>query len=337
MSDIPASMRIVEVLAAGAPEALVLGERPVPTPVGDQVLIKVAAAGVNRADVLQRQGKYPAPAGAPDYPGLEVSGTVVRVGPAVKGFRVGDPVCALLQGGGYAEYCAVAEGQVLPVPAGVSLLDAAALPEAYFTVWSNLYQQVALQPGEKVLVHGGSSGIGTAAIQLAVALGNEIYVSAGSDEKCRFCEALGARKAINYKTQDFVAEIKEATGNAGVNVVLDIVAGEYTQRDLDVLAPGGRLIFIATQGGHRAQISLLNVMTKRLTITGSTLRSQPLAFKVKIRDELLQRVWPLFAAGKLRPIIDQVFPLAQAALAHARMESSEHIGKILLRVDDSAT
>ncbi len=333
MSGIPTTMRVVETLTPGGPETLIVGERAVPGPVADQVLIKVAAAGVNRADILQRQGKYPPPPGAPDYLGLEVSGTVVRAGPDAKCFRVGDPVCALLQGGGYAEYCVVTEGQVLPLPEGVALLDAAALPEAYFTVWSNLYQHAALKPGEKVLVHGGSSGIGTAAIQLAVALGNEIFVTAGSDEKCRFCEALGASKAINYKTHDFVAEIKQATANAGVNVVLDIIAGDYTQKDIDVLAPDGRLIFIATQGGHRAQINLLPVMTRRLSITGSTLRPQPPAFKTKIKEELLRRVWPLFGAGQLRPIIDRVFPLAAVSQAHARMESSEHIGKILLRVD----
>jgi NADPH2:quinone reductase len=333
MRDTPVSMRIVEVPRPGGPDALIVGERPVPQPGGDQVLIKIAAAGVNRADVLQRQGKYPPPPGAPDYPGLEVSGTVVRLGPDARHFRAGDEVCALLQGGGYAEYCVISEGQVLPVPANVSLLDAAALPETYFTVWSNLYRQAALQPGEKLLVHGGSSGIGTTAIQLAVALGNEIFVTAGSDEKCEFCEKLGAAKAINYKTQDFVEEIKRATASAGVDVVLDIIAGDYVQKDIDALAAGGRLVIISTQGGHRAQISLLPVMMRRLTITGSTLRSQPLAFKAALKQELLRQVWPLFEAGRLRPIIDRVFPLADAPLAHARMESSEHIGKILLRVE----
>jgi NADPH:quinone reductase len=327
------SMHIIEAPKPGGPEALVLGERPVPQPAADEVLIKVTAAGINRADVMQREGKYPPPAGAPDFPGLEASGTVVGAGSAVKGFREGDQVCALLQGGGYAEYCVAPEGQVLPIPTGVSLLDAAALPEAYFTVWSNVFQQVALEPGEKLLVHGGSSGIGTTAIQLAVELGSEVFTTAGSQEKCAFCESLGARKAINYRTQDFVAEVLEATGKAGVNVVLDMVGGEYVQRNLDVLARDGRLVIIATQGGHRAQISILPMMQRRLRITGSALRPQSVAFKAKIKEQLLARVWPLFGSGKLRPIVDRVFPLAEASKAHARMESSEHIGKILLRVE----
>jgi NADPH2:quinone reductase len=332
MSEIPTTMRIVEVPTPGGPEALVLGERPVPQPAAGEVLIKVAAAGLNRADVMQREGKYPPPPGAPDYPGLEVSGSIARVGSAVKGFREGDQVCALLQGGGYAEYCTAPEGQVLPIPPGVSLLDSAALPEAYFTVWSNVFQQVALQPGEKLLIHGGSSGIGTTAVQLGVVFGSEVFATAGSAEKCAFCESLGARKAINYKTQDFVAELMQATGKAGVDVVLDMVAGEYVQKNLDVLARNGRLVIIATQGGHRAQINILSIMMRRLTITGSGLRPQSVAFKAKIKEELLARVWPLFGSEKLRPIIDRVLPLAQASKAHARMESSEHIGKILLRV-----
>jgi NADPH:quinone reductase len=335
VSEIPAKMRIVGVPDPGGPEALVLSERLVPRPAADECLIKVAAAGLNRADVMQRQGKYPPPPGAPDYPGLEVSGTVVGVGSAVKGFREGDQVCALVTGGGYAEYCVVPEGQVLPIPAGVSLVDAAALPEAYFTVWSNVFQQGALQPGEKLLVHGGSSGIGTTAIQLAVAFGNEVFVTAGSQDKCKFCESLGARQAINYKEQDFVAEVMQATGKAGVNVVLDMVAGEYVQKNLDVLAARGRLVIIATQGGSRAQINVLPVMTRRLTLTGSALRPQPVAFKAKIAQELLTRVWPLFGSQRLRPVVDHVFSLADAPKAHARMESSQHIGKILLRIDAS--
>lgn len=329
-------MQIIHVPRPGGPEALVPGERPMPQPGVNECLIKVAAAGLNRADVMQRQGKYPPPPGAPDYPGLEVSGTIVSVGSAVKGFHEGDRVCALLSGGGYAEYCVAPEGQVLPIPTGVSLVDAAALPEAYFTVWSNVFNQGALQPGESLLVHGGSSGIGTTAIQLAVAFGNAVFVTAGSQEKCNFCESLGARKAINYKTQDFVAEIMQATSKAGVNVVLDMIAGEYVQKNLDVLAPRGRLVIIATQGGIRAQINVLPVMTRRLSLTGSTLRPQPVAFKAKIKEELLQRVWPLFASGKLRPVVDRVFPLAEAAQAHARMESSEHVGKILLQIGATA-
>lgn len=332
MSDIPISMRIMEVHTPGGPESLVLGERPVPQPAAGEVLIKVVAAGLNRADVMQREGKYPPPPGAPEYPGLEVSGTIARVGPAVKSLREGDQVCALLQGGGYAEFCVAPEGQVLPIPSGVSLSDSAALPEAYFTVWSNVYQQVALQPGEKLLVHGGSSGIGTTAIQLGVAFGSEVFVTVGSREKCAFCESLGARKAINYKTQDFVAELMLATDQVGVNVVLDMVAGEYAQKNLSILARNGRLVIIATQGGRRAQVDILSLMMRRLTITGSTLRSQSVAFKARIKEELLAHVWPLFGSGKLRPIVDQVLPLAEAAKAHARIESSEHIGKILLRV-----
>jgi len=336
MADIPSVMRVIDVPNPGGPDALVVAERPVPAPAKGEVLIKVAAAGLNRADVMQRQGKYPPPRGAPEYPGLEVSGTVVRVGADVKSFREGDAVCALLQGGGYAEYCVSAEGQVMPVPEGVSLLDAAALPETYFTVWSNVFQQAALQRGEKLLVHGGTSGIGTTAIQLAVAFGNDVFVTAGSEEKCQFCESLGVTKAINYKTQDFVAEIMQATGKAGVNVVLDMIAGEYVQKNLDVLAQNGRLVIIATQGGYRSQINILPVMSRRLTLTGSTLRPQPIAFKEKIKEELSARVWPLFATGKLRPIVDRVFSFNEASQAHARMESSEHIGKILLRVDPKA-
>lgn len=326
-------MRVIDVPQPGGPAALVLSERPLPSPAADQVLIKVAAAGLNRADVMQRQGKYPPPPEAPPYPGLEVSGTVALAGDAVKSFRVGDQVCALLQGGGYAEYCVVAEGQVLPIPQGVSLIDAAALPEAYFTVWNNVFQLGSLQRGEKLLVHGGSSGIGTTAIQLAAAFGNEVFVTAGSQDKCRFCESLGAKKAINYKEQDFVAEIMQVTNKAGVNVVLDMIAGDYVQKNLDVLAPRGRVVIIATQGGRSAQIDFVAVMARRSTITGSMLRPQSVAFKAQIKDQLLTHVWPLFESGKLRPIIDCVLPFTAAPEAHARMESSEHIGKILLRVD----
>jgi putative PIG3 family NAD(P)H quinone oxidoreductase len=326
-------MRVIDVPQPGGPAALVLSERPLPSPAADQVLIKVAAAGLNRADVMQRQGKYPPPPEAPPYPGLEVSGTVALAGDAVKSFRVGDQVCALLQGGGYAEYCVVAEGQVLPIPQGVSLIDAAALPEAYFTVWNNVFQLGSLQRGEKLLVHGGSSGIGTTAIQLAAVFGNEVFVTAGSQDKCRFCESLGAKKAINYKEQDFVAEIMQVTNKAGVNVVLDMIAGDYVQKNLDVLAPRGRVVIIATQGGRSAQIDFVAVMARRSTITGSMLRPQSVAFKAQIKDQLLTHVWPLFESGKLRPIVDCVLPFTAAPEAHARMESSEHIGKILLRVD----
>jgi NADPH2:quinone reductase len=301
--------------------------------VGDQdVLIKVVAAGVNRADVLQRRGHYPSPPGAPANPGLEVSGTVEQVGSAVREFKPGDAVCALLAGGGYAEYCSVPEGQVLPIPQGVDLVTAASLPEAYFTVWSNVFDRGRLLAGERFLVHGGSSGVGSAAIQLATARGAIVFTTAGSDAKCQFCTALGAKYTINYQTQDFVAVVRDVTRGAGVHVILDMVAGEYLNRNIDALAIEGRLVMIAAQGGVQAQMNALKVMNKRLTITGSTLRAREVAFKQAIKQQLLEHVWPLFAAGKLRPTVDRVFAFEQAGEAHAYMESSAHKGKILLRV-----
>lgn len=330
---LPQRMKVVHVAKSGGPEALALAEWPLPSIGDDDVLIKVAAAGLNRADVLQRRGAYPSPAGAPANPGLEIAGTVVAVGRNAGEFQPGDAVCALLQGGGYSEYCAVNVGQVLPVPGKLDFVQAASLPEAYFTVWSNLFEFARLQAGERLLVHGGSSGIGTAAIQLATALGSTVYVTAGSDDKCRFCEQLGAVRAVNYKTQDFVAEIAAITDKAGVNVVLDMVGGAYLPRNLQVLAPEGRLVVIATQGGAQAQVDIMRIMQYRLVVTGSTLRGRPIEFKRQIKAKLLQHVWPLIVQGCIRPIVDQVFALSDVSRAHAYMESSAHKGKIVLSVD----
>lgn len=330
MSAATQRMKVVEVPQPGGPEALVIAERPVPEPGSGEVLIKVAAAGLNRADILQRRGFYPSPAGAPPYPGLEVSGTIAALGAGVTEFKVGDAVCSLLAGGGYAEYCRVDAGQVLPIPGSLDMIQAAALPEAMFTVWSNVFVFGRLQPGETLLVHGGSSGIGVAAIQLAAALGHTVFATAGSDDKCRACEALGARRAIDYKTADFVAEIGKETAGRGVDVVLDMVGGSYVARNLQVLATEGRLVMIATQGGAKGEIDVMRIMMQRLVLTGSTLRPRSAEFKRTIRDQLLQNVWPLIAAGRVRPIVDSVFALAEAPQAHARMEGGEHIGKIIL-------
>jgi len=332
MNSIPARMRVAEVRQPGGPEALQIAEWPVPAPGNDEVLIQVAAAGVNRADVLQRRGHYPSPPGAPANPGLEVAGHVVALGSNVSEFKMGDAVCALLQGGGYSEYCAVDVAQVLPIPGKLSLIEAASLPETYFTVWSNLVEFGALQRGESLLVHGGSSGIGISAIQLAKALGSTVFTTVGTDDKARFCEQIGAQRAINYKTQDFVAEISTLTQGAGVNVVLDMVGGSYVARNLQVLAVEGRLVMIATQGGTKGEIDVLRIMQRRLKVTGSTLRTRDAAFKRRMKQKLLEHVWPLLANGTLRPIVDEVFPLAQASAAHARMESSAHKGKIILQV-----
>ena len=309
-------MKVIDVPQPGGPEALVLVERPVPQPARGEVLIEVAAAGLNRADILQRRGLYPTPPGAPSHPGLEVAGTIAGIGVDVTEFKVGDAVCALLQGGGYAEYCCVDAGQVLPIPGSLDMIEAASLPEAMFTVWSNVFGFGRLQPGETLLVHGGSSGIGVAAIQLAAALGHTVFATAGSADKCRFCESLGARRAIDYKSEDFV--------------VFDMVGGSYVPRNLQVLATEGRLVIIATQGGVKGEIDVLRIMLQRLVITGSTLRPRSVEFKRTIRDQLLEKVWPLIAAGRVRPIVDSVFALAEASKAHARMESSEHKGKIIL-------
>lgn len=330
MSAAGQRMKVIDVPQPGGPEALVLVERPVPQPAPGEVLIEVAAAGLNRADILQRRGLYPTPPGAPSHPGLEVAGTIAGIGAQVTEFKVGDRVCALLQGGGYAEYCCVDAGQVLPIPGSLDMIEAASLPEAMFTVWSNVFGFGRLQPGETLLVHGGSSGIGVAAIQLAAALGHTVFATAGSADKCRFCESLGARRAIDYKSEDFVAAIARETGGRGVDVVFDMVGGSYVPRNLQVLATQGRLVIIATQGGVKGEIDVLRIMLQRLVITGSTLRPRSVEFKRAIRDQLLEKVWPLIAAGRVRPIVDSVFALAEASKAHARMESSEHKGKIIL-------
>jgi NADPH2:quinone reductase len=324
------TMRIVDVAQPGGPEQLVIVERPLPAVGANDVLIKVAAAGVNRADILQRRGAYPSPPGAPTNPGLEVAGTIAEAGANVTEFKIGDAVCALLQGGGYSEYAAVNVGQVLPVPKGLDLVQAAALPETFFTVWSNVFEFARLKAGETLLVHGGSSGIGVTAIQLASALGHTVFATAGSAEKCRFCESLGAQRAFDYKTQDFVAEALAATGKRGVDVILDMVGGPYLARNLQALAIEGRLVMIATQGGTKGEIDALRVMQRRLTITGSTLRGREVEFKRSVKERLLETVWPLLEQSKIKPVIDSVHAMQDAAAAHARMESSAHMGKIVL-------
>ena len=321
-------MRAIEI-AAGALQPT---KRPVPIPTDDQVLIKVAAAGVNRPDVMQRKGLYPQPPGASDLPGLEIAGIVVATGAAVNSIKIGDPVCALVSGGGYADYCLAAAAHCLPIPAGLSFVQAAALPETFFTVWSNVFDRARLQSGETLLVHGGSSGIGTTAIQLAKAFDSKVIVTVGSNAKCRFCLELGADAAFNYKEQDFVAEINRLTEGLGVDVILDMIGGDYFPRNLRCMATDGRLVQIAIQNGAKADINLLPIMLKRLTITGSTLRARDDGFKADIAEKLLKNVWPLLASGSIKPIIHSTFALNEAALAHELMESSRHIGKIILEV-----
>ena len=325
-------MRAIEITQPGAPDVLQLCERPIPVLKAGEVLIKVHAAGVNRPDVLQRLGHYPVPPGASDLPGLEVAGQIVDGDLAGSPFKTGDMVCALVQGGGYAEYCAAPWQQCLPVPTGLSALEAASLPETMFTVWSNVFDRAQLSGGDTLLVQGGSSGIGVTAIQVAAALGHRVFATAGSDEKCRACEALGAERAINYRSEDFVQVVKELTGGKGVDVVLDMVAGEYVAREIDCLADDGRIALIALLGGAKATLDLGQVLRRRLSISGSTLRPRPVAFKAAIAARLQATVWPLLAAGKIKPVIYRSFPLEQAAQAHALMESSEHVGKIMLQV-----
>ena len=325
-------MRAIEIVQPGGPEVLQPCERPVPELKPGEVLIRVHAAGVNRPDVFQRLGQYPVPPGASDLPGLEVAGEIVDGDLGDSGFKKGDLVCALVQGGGYAEYCAAPLAQCLPVPQGLTALEAAALPETFFTVWSNVFQRGALGEGETLLVQGGSSGIGTTAIQLAKALGHRVFATAGSADKCRACEDLGAERAINYKTEDFAPIVKELTGGKGVDVVLDMVGGDYVAREVSCLADDGRIVIIALLGGAKANVDLGQVLRRRLTITGSTLRPRPVAFKAQIARELRERVWPLLAAGRIKPVIYKTFPLEAAAAAHTLMESSAHVGKIMLRV-----
>jgi NADPH2:quinone reductase len=325
-------MRAIEITKPGTPDVLQLTERPLPELKPGEVLIKVHAAGVNRPDVLQRLGQYPVPPGASDIPGLEVAGEIVDGDVTGTGFRIGDMVCALVQGGGYAEFCAAPVEQCLPIPAGLTPVEAASLPETYFTVWSNVFERAALAEGETLLVQGGSSGIGVTAIGLATALGHRVFATAGNDEKCRACEALGAERAINYRDEDFVAVVKELTAGKGVDVILDMVAGDYVAREINCLADDGRIAVIALLGGSKATVDLGQVLRRRLTISGSTLRPRPVAFKAAVARKLRERVWPLFAEGRLKPVIYNTFPLEQAAQAHALMESSTHIGKIVLQV-----
>ncbi|QJR14773.1 NAD(P)H-quinone oxidoreductase [Usitatibacter palustris] len=327
-----ATHRVVEITTPGKPEVLQVRTRDIPQPAKGDVLIKVAAAGVNRPDVLQRIGRYPVPPGASDLPGLEVAGTVEKVGEGVTEWKVGDRVCALTPGGGYAEHCIAPASNCLPIPKGFDFVQAASLPETYFTVWSNVFDRGGLKAGESFLVQGGSSGIGVAAIQIVKAMGHRVFATAGSEEKCKACEALGAERAINYKTEDFVAVVKEATGGKGVNVVLDMVAGEYIARECSALADDGRIVLIATLGGSKATVDMMEVMRRRLSITGSTLRPRSVEFKAAIAKSLRERVWPLLEAGTIKPVIHARFPLADAAKAHAMMEGGEHIGKIVLEV-----
>jgi NADPH2:quinone reductase len=329
-SSIPQTMRAIAITQPGGPEVLQPVTLPTPAPGAGEVLIEVAAAGVNRPDVVQRQGFYAPPPGAPDTPGLEVAGTIVQLGAGVTGWSLGDKVCALVAGGGYAQYCVAPAVQCLPVPAGMDMIAAAAIPETFFTVWTNLFDGGHLQAGESLLVHGGSSGIGTTAIQIAKAFGARVFATAGSNDKCAVCIQLGAERAINYRNEDFVSVIKELTGGAGVNVILDMVGGAYVERNISSLAMGGRLVNIAFLEGSRVSLNLMPVMLKRLILTGSTLRPRSIAEKALIANALREKVWPLLAAGKLQPVIDSTYALEDAAAAHARMESSAHIGKLVL-------
>jgi NADPH:quinone reductase len=327
-------MRAIEIKHFGAPEVLQATERPAPVPAVGELLIAVQASGVNRPDVLQRKGLYPMPPGVSDLPGLEVAGAIVGGAAAelaAAGLKLGDAVCALVAGGGYAEQCVAPIGQCLPVPRGLSMVEAASLPETFFTVWQNVFSIAKLQAGETLLVQGGSSGIGVTAIQLAKALGARVIVTAGSDDKCAACVALGADHAINYKTQAFAAEVLRLTGGRGANVVLDMVAGEYIERELTCLADDGRLALIAVQGGTQSRIDAGLVLRKRLAITGSTLRPRSVAYKTQLARELRATVWPLLEAQRIKPVIHRVFPATQAAEAHALMESSTHVGKIVLQ------
>ena len=324
-------MDAIDPAGPGDPEVLTLVRRPIPAPGDGEVLIEVAAAGVNRPDVLQRRGLYPPPPGAPTIPGLEVAGAVVAAGEGSR-FAIGDRVCALLAGGGYAEYAIAPAGQCLPVPDGLDMVEAAALPETLFTVWHNLFERGHARDGETALVHGGTSGIGTMAIALGQLFGVEIVVTCGSNEKCRHAEALGARLAINYRTQDFVAEVRAKTEGRGVAVVLDMVGGDYLPRNLQCLSEDGRHVSIAVQGGVKSEINIAQIMQRRLTLTGSTLRARSVGFKTLLAEEIGREVWPSVAEGKLRPVIDRVYPLGEAAEAHRRMEAGEHVGKIMLKV-----
>jgi NADPH2:quinone reductase len=323
-------MRAVEISQPGGPEVLRVSDVAKPAPKPNEILVKVAAAGVNRPDVLQRMGLYPVPPGASPLPGLEIAGEVVELGSEAKDWKVGDKVCALANGGGYAEFCAVPAVQALPIPGKLSMAEAASLPETFFTVWSNVYDRGRLAPGESLLVQGGSSGIGVTAIQMAAANGNRVFATAGSDDKVAACVRLGAEKAFNYKTQDWVAEVRAATGGKGVNVILDMVGGDYVPRELKCLAEEGRLVFIAFLRGAKTELPIVDVMSRRLTITGSTLRPRNAEFKGYVARNLREKIWPLIEAGRIKPQVYKTFALEQAAEAHRLMESSQHIGKIVL-------
>jgi NADPH2:quinone reductase len=331
-ATVPATMTVIAIRAPGGPDMLVPEQRPVPPLADGEVLVKVAAAGVNRPDVMQRQGLYPPPKGATDIPGLEIAGEVVALGPGVTRWKLGDTVMALVVGGGYAEYCPAHESHCLPVPDGLSLAEAAAIPETFFTVWYNTFERGHLKSGETFLVHGGSSGIGTAAIQLAKAFGAKVITTAGTPEKCEACRKLGADLAINYRTEDFVAATKAATGGKGADVILDMVGGDYIERNYEAAAVEGRVVQIAFQGSPKAVVDFRRIMLKRLTHTGSTLRARSIPDKGAIARTVEQHVLPLIAAGRVKPVMDQTFPLSEAAAAHARMEASAHIGKIVLLV-----
>lgn len=330
--ELPATMQAIGIASPGGPEVLRLERRPVPRPGPGQVLVRVSHAGVNRPDVLQRRGAYPPPPGAPDIPGLEIAGTIVGLGEDVGEDMRGRDVCALVTGGGYAEYCLARAEHCLRVPQGLPMAEAAALPETLFTVWHNAFERGGAKSGETLLVHGGTSGIGTMAIKLGKLFGLAVIVTCGSDAKCAAARALGADHAINYQTEDFVGAVKDITGGKGAELCLDMVAGSYTQRNLDCLADDGRLVTIAVLGGARAEVDMARLMVRRQTITGSTLRGRPDAFKARLAAEIARAVWPLVEDGSLRPAMDKVFPLAEAAAAHARMEAGEHIGKIVLAI-----
>jgi NADPH:quinone reductase len=332
MSTLPARMTAIAIRAPGTPDVLVPEERPVPAPGAGEILVRVRAAGVNRPDVMQRQGLYPPPPGASDIPGLEIAGEVAAFGPGATRFKIGDKVTALVAGGGYAEYCPVHETNALPAPGSLSLIEAAAIPETFFTVWYNAFERGKLKRGETLLVHGGSSGIGTTAIQLAKAFGARVITTAGSAEKCEACRKLGADVAVNYRDEDFVAATKSATDGKGADVILDMVGGDYIERNYEAAAVEGRIVQIAFQGSSRATVNFLRIMLKRLTHTGSTLRARAVADKAAIAKAIETNVWPLIAAGKVKPVIYRTFPLREAAAAHALMETSTHIGKIVLTV-----
>jgi NADPH2:quinone reductase len=327
---LPETMTAIEISTPGAPDVLRAATLPVPTPAPGEVLIAVRAAGVNRPDVIQRKGAYPPPPGASPLPGLEVAGEIAAVGAGVTEWKTGDEACALLAGGGYAQYAAVPAGQCLPVPKGLSMTEAASLPETFFTVWSNLFDRARLQAGETLLVHGGTSGIGITAIQMASAFGARVLATAGSAEKCAACVELGAAQGINYNEMDFVEAVREATNGKGADVILDMVGGDYVARNLKACAADGRIVQIAFLGGSKVTLDLMALMRNRITLTGSTLRPREVAFKAAIAQSLREKVWPLIEQGRIRPVIDSVFPLTDAAKAHARMESSAHIGKIVL-------